>query len=239
MQERLLITGGAGFIGSHLSRLSVAQGFQTCVLDALRYAGSMDNIADLTSHKNFKFERVDLLDIEKVLEVLERFKPDAILHLAAETHVDNSIQFPKQVFSDNVIGTLNLVEACKSYLSKSLNQSLKTIFMSTDEVFGALGLDGEFTEVSPYDPKSPYSASKAACEHIFRAWHNTFGVNSIICRPCNNFGPNQNEEKLVPKVINRIILRQKIPIYGSGKQVRDWIFVEDTADAILHILKFA
>ena len=235
---RILITGGCGFIGSSVVRMAV-QSNQHSVLniDSLTYAASEESVASLNVNPNYDFKKIDICDFDLVLEAIVTFQPQIIIHLAAETHVDNSISAPKVFLTTNLLGTGNLLEAVTAYFN-TLNSIQKSEFrflnVSTDEVFGDLGYEKSlFTEKSKYNPSSPYSASKAGADHLVRAWHRTFGIPTIITHCTNNYGPFQYPEKLIPKVIFNALNGRRIPIYGRGNQVRDWIFVDDHASALL------
>lgn len=232
---RVLITGGLGFIGSHLSRKLNDLGFNILILDKLTYAHDKSSFREF-SKKNISISKTDIRDYLKFRDILFEFKPQAIFHLAAETHVDNSIENPDEFITTNILGTHNIVKACLEYWEKNCN-NFKLICVSTDEVFGECKLNERFTETTPYNPRSPYSASKASADHIINSYSHTYGLPSIITHCSNNYGPNQNLEKLIPKTIYSLINNIKIPIYGNGENIRDWIYVEDHISALIEILK--
>ena len=230
--KRLLITGGAGFIGSHVVRLFVNKypEYQIYNLDKLTYAGNLENIADIQDAGNYEFIKGDIVDRSTVSTVFKDLNIDHVIHLAAESHVDRSIEDPMAFIETNIIGTMNLLDAAR----ESWNADDGHLFyhVSTDEVYGSLGKDDKFLESTAYDPQSPYSASKASSDHLVRAYHNTYGLSVMISNCSNNYGSHQFPEKLIPLAINNIKNQQKIPIYGKGENIRDWLFVEDHAEAI-------
>lgn len=232
MERKILITGGAGFIGSHLVRLMVNRypNYLIVNLDALTYAGNPANLRDVEEAENYRFERVDICDVEAVREVFDRHAIDSVIHLAAESHVDRSIDDPFAFARTNVLGTLTLLQVAKERWTDG-GQHL-FYHVSTDEVYGSLGAEGTFTESSRYEPHSPYSASKASSDHFVRAFHDTFGLPTVISNCSNNYGPYQFPEKLIPLFINNIRERRALPVYGRGENVRDWLYVEDHARAI-------
>ncbi len=233
MQKTILITGGAGFIGSHVVRRFVNKypDYQIINLDLLTYAGNLENLKDIDSLPNYKFVKGDITDSELVNRLFEDYKPDGVIHLAAESHVDRSITDPAAFIRTNIFGTFNLVHAAKEHWKNNMEGKM-FYHISTDEVYGSLGESGLFTETTSYDPKSPYSASKASSDHLVRAYFNTFHLPVLISNCSNNYGPNQFPEKLIPLCIHNIQHRKPIPVYGKGENVRDWLFVEDHASAI-------
>ena len=229
LNKTILITGGAGFIGSHLVRRFVNNYpyYHIINLDKLTYCGDLSNVEDISDKENYTFIKGDICDVGLLKNIFEEYTPDAIIHLAAESHVDNSIDNPNIFIQTNVMGTCNLLNMAKQYGVE------RFYHVSTDEVYGALGMDDDpFLETTPYDPKSPYSASKASSDHFVRAYGNTFKLNYVISNCSNNYGPNQHSEKLIPTVINSILNKKPIPVYGKGDNVRDWLYVEDHAKAI-------
>ncbi len=236
-KRTILITGGAGFIGSHVIRLFVTKypEYKIINLDALTYAGNLENLKDIEHAPNYIFEKVNLLDVPELERVFEQHKPDDVIHLAAESHVDRSILSPLDFVYTNVVGTVNLLNAAKKqWLNKnSTAQSFNLFYhISTDEVYGALGEKGYFTEETPYDPHSPYSASKAASDHFVRAYYDTYGLPVVVSNCSNNYGPYHFPEKLIPLFINNIINKKPLPVYGDGLYTRDWLYVKDHATAI-------
>ncbi|MEO9518186.1 dTDP-glucose 4,6-dehydratase [Shimia sp.] len=235
---KLLVTGGAGFIGSAVVRLAVAQGHTVINLDALTYAACLDNVASVGNSPLYTFEQADLRDRAALDAVFERHGPDAVMHLAAESHVDRSIDGPGDFIETNITGTYNLLEAARTHWTNAGKpETFRFHHISTDEVFGSLGQTGQFTEDTSYDPRSPYSASKAASDHLVRAWHETYGLPVVLTNCSNNYGPFHFPEKLVPVVILNALAGKPIPIYGKGDNVRDWLYVEDHADALLTVLE--
>lgn len=232
MERKILITGGAGFIGSHLVRLMVNKypNYLIVNLDALTYAGNPANLRDVEQAPNYRFERVDICDVEAVREVFDRHSIDSVIHLAAESHVDRSIDDPFAFARTNVLGTLTLLQVAKERWTDEAPHLFYHV--STDEVYGSLGTEGAFTELSRYEPHSPYSASKASSDHFVRAFHDTFGLPIVVSNCSNNYGPYQFPEKLIPLFINNIRERRPLPVYGRGENVRDWLYVEDHARAI-------
>ena len=235
---KILVTGGAGFIGSAVVRLAVARGHAVVNLDALTYAANLENVASVADSPLYAFEQADIRDRAALDRVLAAHQPDAIMHLAAESHVDRSIDGPGAFVETNVTGTYNLLEAARAYwVAQGRPQGFRFHHISTDEVFGSLGETGQFTETTPYDPRSPYSASKAASDHLVRAWHETYGLPVVLTNCSNNYGPFHFPEKLVPVVILNALHGRLIPVYGDGGNVRDWLYVEDHADALLLVLE--
>lgn len=235
---KILVTGGAGFIGSAVVRLAVSRGHEIVNLDALTYAGCLANVASVADSPLYAFEQVDIRNRAALDAVFARHSPDAVMHLAAESHVDRSIDGPGDFVETNITGTYNMLEAARSYwVGADKPDSFRFHHISTDEVFGSLGAEGMFTEDTPYDPRSPYSASKAASDHLVRAWHETYGLPVVLTNCSNNYGPFHFPEKLVPVVILNALSGKDIPVYGAGLNVRDWLFVEDHADALLLVLE--
>lgn len=235
---KILISGGAGFIGSAAVRLSIARGFGVVNVDALTYAACPENLATVQDNPLYSFEHVDIRDRTQLRRVFEAHKPDAVLHLAAESHVDRSIDGPRTFIETNVVGTFEMLEAARAYwTNRARPDSFRLLHVSTDEVYGSLGATGMFSEVTPYAPNSPYSASKAASDHLVRAWHETYGLPTIITNCSNNYGPYHFPEKLIPVVILNALAGKPIPVYGRGENIRDWLYVEDHADALLTVLR--
>jgi len=231
--KKIVITGGAGFIGSHVVRRFVTKypDYQIFNLDALTYAGNLENIADIDALPNYTFVKGDITDADFINELFQKHQFDGVLHLAAESHVDRSITDPLAFVKTNVIGTMNLLNAAKT-IWKDNFEGKRFYHISTDEVYGSLGAEGLFTETTPYDPNSPYSASKASSDHFVRAYGETYGLPYVITNCSNNYGPNHFPEKLVPLFIHNIINNKSLPVYGDGKYTRDWLFVLDHAIAI-------
>lgn len=235
---KILVTGGAGFIGSAVVRLAISRGHQVVNLDALTYAANLANVAAVADSPDYAFEQVDIRDRAALDRVFAEHSPDAVMHLAAESHVDRSIDGPAAFVETNVIGTFNLLEAARSHwIAKGRPEGFRFHHISTDEVFGSLGETGQFTETTPYDPRSPYSASKAGSDHLVRAWHETYGLPVVLTNCSNNYGPYHFPEKLVPVVILKALAAEQIPVYGDGGNIRDWLYVEDHADALLLVLQ--
>jgi dTDP-glucose 4,6-dehydratase len=235
---KILITGGAGFIGSAVVRLAIARGHEVVNLDALTYAANPANVAEAADSPRYVFERADIRDRAALDRILAAQRPDAVMHLAAESHVDRSIDGPGDFIETNITGTYNLLEAARAYwIAQGKPDTFRFHHISTDEVFGSLGEAGQFTETTPYDPRSPYSASKAASDHLVRAWHETYGLPVVLTNCSNNYGPYHFPEKLVPVVILNALHGRPIPVYGDGGNVRDWLYVEDHADALLLVLE--
>ena len=237
MKKNILITGGAGFIGSHVVRLLVSKypNYQVINLDKLTYAGNLANLKDVENASNYKFVKVDICDFDELLNVFKQYEIDGVIHLAAESHVDRSIKDPFTFARTNVLGTLSLLQAAKVYWESLPEKYAEKRFyhISTDEVYGTLDFDGTlFTEQTKYDPHSPYSASKASSDHFVRAYHDTYGMPTIVTNCSNNYGPYQFPEKLIPLFINNIRYGKSLPVYGKGENVRAWLFVEDHARAI-------
>lgn len=235
---KILVTGGAGFIGSSVVRLAISRGASVVNVDAVTYAACLNNVANVADHPNYAFEQVDIRDREALVDVFSTHTPDAVMHLAAESHVDRSIDAPADFIETNITGTFNMLEAARSYWqAQGRPVTFRFHHVSTDEVFGSLGRTGMFKETTPYDPRSPYSASKASSDHLVRAWHETFGLPIVLTNCSNNYGPFQFPEKLIPLVILNALMGKPIPIYGDGENIRDWLHVEDHADALLLVLE--
>ncbi len=238
---KILVTGGAGFIGSNLIKLLISKySFQVLNIDKLTYASNLEALKDISRSKLYSFKKVDICNFEDLKKCIFQFKPNKILHLAAESHVDRSIDNAENFIQTNIIGTYNLLQITKEYYD-AIDSDLKSIFrfhhISTDEVFGSLKNDDDkFIETSRYDPRSPYAASKASGDHLVRAWVNTYGIPAVISNCSNNYGPWQFPEKLIPLTIIKALNNQPIPIYGDGLQIRDWLFVDDHSRAIAKIL---
>ncbi len=229
----ILITGGAGFIGSHVVRYFVNKynDYKIINLDKLTYAGNLENLKDIEGKPNYEFVRGDIYDAPFLDELFEKYAFDIVIHLAAESHVDRSITDPNEFIKTNIVGTVNLLNVSKKYWENDFNGKL-FYHISTDEVYGSLGEEGYFTEETPYDPRSPYSASKASSDHMVRAYYNTYKLPVVISNCSNNYGPNQFPEKLIPLFINNIRNHKNLPVYGKGENIRDWLYVEDHAEAI-------
>jgi dTDP-glucose 4,6-dehydratase len=231
--KTIIITGGAGFIGSHVVRRFVTAypDYQIINLDKLTYAGNLANLRDIEAKPNYKFVKGDIVDAGFIDQLFENFQPDAVIHLAAESHVDRSISSPTEFVMTNVVGTVNLLNAARKFWKGNYDKH-RFYHVSTDEVYGALGDTGMFTETTAYDPHSPYSASKASSDHFVRAYHDTYGMDTVISNCSNNYGSHHFPEKLIPLAINNIKNNNPVPVYGKGENVRDWLWVEDHARAI-------
>lgn len=237
---KILVTGGAGFIGSALVRLAIARGHSVINVDALTYAGCLDNLASVVNSSSYTFQHVDIRNRNRLKSVFEEHTPDAVVHLAAESHVDRSIDEPTNFIETNLNGTFNMLEAARNYWNGQGNpKRFRFLHVSTDEVYGSLPSDPsiKFTEHTPYDPRSPYAASKAGSDHLVRAWYQTYGLPILLTNCSNNYGPYQFPEKLIPVAIINSLLGNSIPIYGEGGNTRDWLHVEDHADALLLVLQ--
>jgi dTDP-glucose 4,6-dehydratase len=234
MKRNILITGGAGFIGSHVVRLFVNKypEYSIVNLDKLTYAGNLANLKDIENSPNYTFIKADICDFTAMISIFEKHSIDGVIHLAAESHVDRSIKDPLLFAQTNVIGTLSLLQAAKASWEKSGAGEKLFYHISTDEVYGSLGSEGFFTEETPYDPHSPYSASKASSDHFVRAFHDTYGLPALVSNCSNNYGPYQFPEKLIPLFINNIRNNKPLPVYGKGENIRDWLYVIDHARAI-------
>jgi dTDP-glucose 4,6-dehydratase len=239
MQRKFLVTGGAGFIGSAVVRRLIREtSHQVLVVDKLTYAGNLDSLAPVAGSDRYGFEQADIADAARMRAILSRFQPDVIMHLAAESHVDRSIDGPGAFVQTNVVGTFTLLQAALAYwrgLTGERRDGFRFHHISTDEVFGTLGPDGFFHEEYPYQPNSPYSASKAASDHFVRAWHHTYGLPTLITNCSNNYGPYHFPEKLIPLVILNALEGKPLPVYGKGENVRDWLYVDDHAEALIRV----
>jgi dTDP-glucose 4,6-dehydratase len=235
--KRFLVTGGAGFIGSAVVRMLMRDtSHQVLVVDKLTYAGNLDSLKPAANNTRYRFERADVADFERMRSIIQAYSPDVVMHLAAESHVDRSIDGPGEFLQTNVVGTYALLQAALAYwrgLSSERQAAFRFHHISTDEVFGSLGDDGFFHEEYPYQPSSPYSASKAASDHFVRAWHHTYGLPTLITNCSNNYGPYHFPEKLIPLTILNAIEGKPLPVYGKGENVRDWLYVDDHARALI------
>ncbi|HAQ71077.1 dTDP-glucose 4,6-dehydratase [Salibacteraceae bacterium] len=232
-EKRIVVTGGAGFIGSHVVRKLVLNypNYQIINVDVLTYAGNLENLVDIDQKANYVFEKVDICDQEGISNVFAKYNVNGIIHLAAESHVDRSISDPLAFIQTNIVGTANLLNCAVAFWRNDFTDK-RFYHVSTDEVYGSLGDEGFFLESTPYDPKSPYSASKASSDHLVRAFGHTYGLPIVISNCSNNYGPNQFPEKLIPLFISNIVAKKDLPVYGKGENVRDWLYVEDHAEAI-------
>lgn len=235
---KLLVTGGCGFIGSAVVRLAVQRGHEVVNLDAMTYAANAANVASVSNSNLYSFEQADIRDRASLDRIFATHAPDAVMHLAAESHVDRSIDGPADFIETNITGTFNMLEAARAHWTRQGKpETFRFHHISTDEVFGSLGPDGQFTEHTPYDPRSPYSASKAASDHLVRAWAETYGLPTVLTNCSNNYGPYHFPEKLIPVAILNALHGKPIPVYGTGENIRDWLYVEDHADALLLVLE--
>lgn len=236
--KTVFVTGGAGFIGSSLCRLLVrAGGYKVINIDCLTYAANLKTVSMLETSDNYVFEQVNICDAPKINALIQKYQPDGIFHLAAESHVDRSIDDASPFLQTNIIGTSVLLQSMTEYLRKNEKPDFRFLHISTDEVFGSLSDTGLFSETTAYDPSSPYSASKAASDHLVRAWHRTYGLPALITNCSNNYGPYQFPEKLIPLMINNALAGKNLPIYGNGSNVRDWLYVDDHARALKHVFE--
>lgn len=239
-EKTILITGGCGFIGSNLVRHYLAIGYRVVNLDKLTYAGNRSSLADIEDDPSYTFVRGDIGDQKLVRTLFLEHRPHAVLHLAAESHVDRSIESPDEFIQTNIVGTFRLLSAALEYfngLDMTENDQFRFLHVSTDEVFGSLGAEGFFTESTSYDPHSPYSASKASSDHLVRAFHHTYGLPVLVTNCSNNYGPFQFPEKLIPLIINSAVRGKPLPVYGDGGNVRDWLYVEDHCEALRMVME--
>jgi dTDP-glucose 4,6-dehydratase len=236
---RILVTGGAGFIGSAVARIAIADGHDVMVVDKLTYAGNLSTLKTVASNPHFQLLQADICDEDAIAGAMTTFEPDAVMHLAAESHVDRSITGAGVFVETNIVGTFKLLQAARGYwerLPADRKASFRFLHISTDEVYGSLGKDGLFREDTPYDPRSPYSASKAASDHLASAWHHTYGLPVLISNCSNNYGPYHLPEKLIPLMILNGLEGKELPVYGDGGNIRDWLYVDDHARALLTIV---
>lgn len=241
MKKTIIVTGGAGFIGANLVHLLYkSDKYRIVNVDALTYAGNLNSLKGLDDASKYVFEKCDVADKEALFALFDKYQPEGVFHLAAESHVDRSIDGPGQFMVTNIMGTYNMLEATRRHLASlpdGKRQQFRFLHISTDEVFGSLGREGYFTETTPYDPRSPYSSSKASSDHLVRAWFHTFGLPVLITNCSNNYGPYQFPEKLIPVVILKCLSEEQIPVYGKGDNVRDWLYVEDHAHALITVFE--
>lgn len=241
MAKTYIVTGGAGFIGSAVVRMIIESSDDVVVnIDKLTYAGNLDSLQSVTDNPRYHFVHADICDSRAMAEVFARHQPDAIMHLAAESHVDRSIDGPGDFIQTNIVGSYTLLEAARDYwsgLQADKKEAFRFHHVSTDEVYGSLGDEGMFLETTPYDPSSPYSASKASSDHLVRAWHRTFGLPVVLTNCSNNYGPYQYPEKLIPLVLQKARAGEALPIYGTGENIRDWLYVDDHARALILVMK--
>ncbi|MEC7677085.1 MAG: dTDP-glucose 4,6-dehydratase [Pseudomonadota bacterium] len=233
---RIIVTGGAGFIGSCFVRMAISSGHEVINVDALTYAACIENVESVANHKNYHFVQADIRNKLDIESVFNEFNPTHLINLAAESHVDRSIDSAEEILSTNIMGTFNLLEVFREYTNKS-QLDCKFLHVSTDEVYGTVRNNHKFDENTKYDPANPYSASKAASDHLVRAWGNTYGLPIIITNCSNNYGPYQFPEKLIPVIILNCLNKKQIPIYGDGSQIRDWIYVDDHVSGLLLVLE--
>ena len=234
---KIIVTGGAGFIGSAVIRYVLAETeHEVLNIDKLTYAGNLSTIESVSDSKRYSFEQIDICDAVSIEKIFKQFQPDAIMHLAAESHVDRSIEGPAEFINTNIVGTYVLLEAARKYIADMDKKEFMFHHVSTDEVYGSLGATGLFTEETPYDPSSPYSASKASSDHLVNAWGETYNLPVVISNCSNNYGPYQYPEKLLPLIINNALDGKPLPIYGNGEQVRDWLYVTDHAKALFKVM---
>ena len=235
---KILVTGGAGFIGSAVVRQAIRDGHSVVNVDAMTYAACAANVAEVADSPSYAFEKADIRDRAALDRIFGQYRPDAVMHLAAESHVDRSIDGPGDFIETNIVGTYNMLEAARTYwVGREKFDAFRFHHISTDEVYGSLGATGMFTEDTPYDPRSPYSASKASSDHLVRAWGETYGMPILVTNCSNNYGPYHFPEKLIPVVILNALSGRDIPVYGDGSNVRDWLYVEDHADALLTVVQ--
>ncbi len=241
MAKTYIVTGGAGFIGSAVVRMIINACDDIVVnIDKLTYAGNLDSLQTVADNPRYHFVQTDICEASVMTEVFAEYKPDAIMHLAAESHVDRSIDGPGEFIQTNIVGTYTLLEVARDYysgLQGEKKENFRFHHVSTDEVYGSLGDDGMFLETTPYDPSSPYSASKASSDHLVRSWHRTFGLPVVLSNCSNNYGPYQYPEKLIPLILQKARAGEALPIYGSGENIRDWLYVDDHARALLRVMK--
>ena len=236
MRKIIMVTGAAGFIGSSFARQAVSRNYQVIIVDALTYAGHMENIEEIVDGDKVIFEKVNLLDFPELQKLFKKYQFSGVVNFAAESHVDNSISGPKAFIETNITGAFHLLEAAREYWANLADKSKKEfrfLHVSTDEVFGALGAEGKFSETTAYAPNSPYSASKAASDHLVRAWFHTYGLPTVITNCSNNYGPRQFPEKLIPRMIQCALKGEALPVYGNGSNIRDWIHIDDHASGVM------
>jgi len=236
---KIFVTGGCGFIGSNLVRHLIAAGHEVLNLDVLGYAGNLSSLEDIADSENYRFVKGSITDRSTLDDCFNSFAPDAVMHLAAESHVDRSIDGPENFIDTNIVGTFQMLQAALAYFksNESIKDSFRFLHVSTDEVYGSLGATGAFSESTSYDPHSPYSATKAASDHLVRAWFDTYGLPVLVTNCSNNYGPYQFPEKLIPVCILKILSGQQIPVYGKGENVRDWLYVEDHVEALVRVVQ--